>query len=368
MPKNTTPLHRAHTALGASFGDSVGWSMPMRYAGETAEHHAVRSAAGLFDLSHQGKIEVSGPEAGRALNHALAGDLASMPVGTSTRALLLHDTGGILDAPTVHRLPGDVFLLVSDSGRTPILLSCLRERADGHLAEVRDATEDWALLAVQGPMAAAAVSALTEAATLRPAPGTLRGLRLAGRDVLLARTTTTGGEDGFEVFCRPPDAPRLWQALRAAGSELGLRPCGLACRESLRLEAGTPLCGRELTSRTTPFDARLHHLVDLAKPGGFVGATALAAQRETGSSRVLTGLAFTGPWAPLTGVALRDPLTGARVGEITSAGLSPTLGHPLALAYAAPEQSEPGTKVLVDINGVPTRAEVALLPFYLRRR
>ncbi|MGW1255519.1 glycine cleavage system aminomethyltransferase GcvT [Streptomyces sp. NPDC002513] len=361
-----TPLHGIHAELGASFTDFAGWSMPLRYTSELAEHHAVRTTAGIFDLTHMGEIELSGPEVGRALDHALVGKPSKIAVGRARYSMLVHDTGGVLDDLVVHRLAEEKYLVVANAGNALVVLSCLRDRIDGYVATIRDASSEWALIAVQGPKSPTILSELADVDVPSLKYYAIDRARLADREVLLARTGYTG-EDGFEIYCRPEDAVALWRAVSAAGAEHGLLPCGLACRDTLRLEAGMPLYGQELTVRTTPFDAGLGRIVVFGKPGGFVGEAALAACRDKGPDHVLVGLTSTGRRAARTGYAVLAPDTGERLGEVTSGALSPTLGHPVAMAYLPAGRSAPGTKVLVDIRGSQEYAEVVPLPFYRRQ-
>ncbi|WP_405912450.1 glycine cleavage system protein T [Streptomyces sp. NBC_00963] len=248
-----SPLHDVHTELGARFTDVAGWSMPLCYASGPAEHHAVRTTAGIFDLTHLGEIELSGPEAGRALDHALAGEPSKTAVGRTSSSTLVHETGAVLDDLLVHRLAGQRYLVVANAANTLIVLSSLRDRIDGYAATIRDASADWALIAVPGPKSPEIVSELAAIDVPLLRYDAIGPARLADHDVLLARTGRTG-EDGLEIYCRPQDAVPLWRAVSAAGAEHGLVPCGLACRDTLRREAGLPLYGRELTVRTTLFD------------------------------------------------------------------------------------------------------------------
>ena len=360
-----TPLHAVHAELGARFTDFAGWSMPVRYTSELAEHRAVRTAAGIFDLSHMGEIEVSGPEAARALDHALVNEPSKTAVGRARYSMLVHETGGVLDDLVVYRLAETEYLIVANAGNAQIVCSTLRDRIDGYAATIRDASSDWALIAVQGPRSAAIVGAATEADLALLKYYGITPMRLADQDVLLARTGYTG-EDGFEIYCRAEAAPSIWQAISSIGASHGLLPCGLACRDTLRLEAGMPLYGQEITIRTTPFDAGQGRVVVFGKPGGFVGEEALLAHRAAGPARVLVGLTTTGQRAPRHGYAVLDPDTGETVGEVTSGALSPALGYPIAMAYLAADRQEPGTKVLVDIRGSRVDATVVPLPFYHR--
>lgn len=351
-----TPLSDVHRELGATFTDFAGHRMPLRYTSELAEHHAVRHAAGLFDLSHMGELEVTGAEAGRFLDHALVGRLSTVAVGRARYTMLCHDTGGVLDDLVVYRLAERRYLVVANAANTAVVAAMLGEHADGFQVQIRDASADWALVALQGPSAAA---------MLDPGPlpyYAVRPFRVAGRAVLLARTGYTG-EDGFEVYCRPGDATRVWQSLL----DRGPRPAGLACRDTLRLEAGMALYGHELSVRVTPLQAGLERVVDFGKRD-FVGAAALRRQRDAGPATVLVGLVTAGRRAPRAGHPVLDPATGAAAGTVTSGALSPTLGRPVAMAYVPTGLSAPGTGLTVQVRGTGVDATVVPLPFYSRQR
>lgn len=376
-------LHAVHAELGASFTDFAGWSMPLRYSSEVTEHLAVRSAAGMFDLSHMGEIAVSGPEAGRALDYALTGRPSRIAVGRARYMMMCHETGGILDDLVVYRLAEDEYLVVANASNALIVLSLLRDRFDGYVATVRDATDDWALVAVQGPLSPDIVDRVTDANVAALKYYAIDPAALAGHGVLLARTGYTG-EDGFEIYCAPAAAPEVWRALSAAGAEHGLVPAGLASRDSLRLEAGMPLYGQELTVRVTPFEAGLGRVVTFDKPRGFVGESALLARRTEGQQgqrqghgqqgqrqqgqgqRQLVGLACQGRRSPRTGYRVLDAETHAHIGEVTSGIPSPTLSRPIAMAYVPMPYAEPGTRLAVDVRGNHVDAEVVALPFYRR--
>lgn len=357
----TTPLHDVHVEHGASFTDFAGWSMPVRYSSDLAEHRAVREAAGQFDLSHMGEIEVTGAEAAQALDYALVGNLSALKVGRARYTLLCAADGGVLDDLVVYRLSEQRYLVVANAGNTAVVVEALRERAATFDAEVTDVSPQTALIAVQGPASAAIVEQVTGAE--------LDSLRyfasmpaiVDGAEILLARTGYTG-EDGFELFLDADSAVSVWRRITEAGASHGLLPAGLACRDTLRLEAGMPLYGNELSSELTPFHAGLGRTVKFDKPGDFVGRSALEDKREP--EKVLVGLRGEGRRAPRHSYRVLD---GDRVvGEITSGVLSPTLGYPIAMAYVTPEVAEPGTALLVDIRGRSTPVEVVSLPFYHR--
>jgi aminomethyltransferase len=356
-----TALHDVHQRLGASFTDFAGWSMPLRYSSELAEHRAVRETAGLFDLSHMGEIELTGPQAADALDYALVGALSTVKVGRARYSMMCRDDGGVLDDLVVYRLGEQRYLVVANAGNAPMVADELRGRARGFDTSVDDRSAETALIAVQGPASAAIVAEATgaELSELKYYAG--MPARVGDDEVLLARTGYTG-EDGFELFVASDAAARVWPALAAAGQPHGLQPAGLACRDSLRLEAGMPLYGNELSTEVTPQQANLGRVVKFDKPGDFVGRAALEKQGET--EQVLVGLRGSGRRAPRHGYRLRH---GEReVGVVTSGALSPTLGYPIAMAYLSRELAEPGTSLGADIRGRVEPVEVVSLPFYRR--
>ena len=372
-----TALYDQHAALGASFTDFGGWQMPLKYGSELAEHRAVREAAGLFDLSHMGEIWVTGPNAGAFLDYALVGKLSAVVVGKAKYSLICAEDGGIIDDLIVYRVAEDEFLVVPNAGNAPTVAAEFEARRGVFGDEgvsLRDASAETSLIAVQGPNAQDIVLALVPAEQAE-AVTSLKyyaavGAEAAGIPVLLARTGYTG-EDGFELFVPNERAAELWSAIRAAGEGRDLVPCGLASRDSLRLEAGMPLYGNELTREVTPFEAGFGGVVALkSKESDFVGRNALQAKKDDGagttSGKRLVGLRGLGRRAARSHYpVLKD---GRQVGEVTSGQPSPTLGYPVALAYVAVELSEVGTQLEVDLRGKAEPFEVVALPFYKRQK
>jgi aminomethyltransferase len=354
-----------HERLGATMTPFAGWLMPLRYASETAEHQAVRHAAGLFDLSHMGEIAVTGPEAGAALDYALVGHLSALRPGRARYTMICAEDGGVLDDLVVYRQDEDRFLVIANAANTDTVSAALRSRAAGHDAQVTDETADHALIAVQGPAAAGILGPLTaglDLAAMKYYAGEFG--EVAGRKAWVARTGYTG-EDGFEVFCRPEDAVPVWEALASAGAGAGLVPAGLAARDTLRLEAGMALYGNELGPDVTPFEAGLGRVVKFDKPGEFVGREALAARAASGPRKRLAGLTIQSRRIARHGYpVLAD---GEASGEVTSGAPSPTLGVPIAMAYI--ETGVGADRALaVGIRGQAVPAELTDLPFYRRRQ
>ena len=366
-----TPLRAIHESLGATMTDFAGWLMPLRYRSETAEHRAVRGAAGLFDLSHMGEIAVSGPGAAAALDYALVGHLSALQPGRARYTMICAPDGGVLDDLIVYRLADAEFLVVANAANTGVVAAALRERAGAFPAEVDDLTDDYALIAIQGPHAGRILQPLADIGLDEVRYYTGQRAEVAGRKVLLARTGYTG-EDGFELFTSPGDAEPVWMALAGAGEADGLVPAGLAARDTLRLEAGMPLYGNELSQEVTPFDAGLGRVVVFGKPGDFVGRAALAERAQAAPARVLAGLTIGSRRIPRHGYpVLWD---GQPRGHVTSGAPSPTLGVPIAMAYLDPDAErlaaeEPADgRLAVDIRGSAEPARITALPFYRRPR
>jgi aminomethyltransferase len=359
-------LHKRHEALGASFTDFGGWSMPVRYTSDLTEHRAVREAAGLFDISHMAEFLVTGAGAAAFLDYALAGRLSALAVGKAKYSLLLAEDGGIIDDVIVYRTGDDRFLVIANAGNRDAVADAFAQR-DVEGADVDDVTDDFALIAVQGP---AAERILLDTVGLESADLVSLGY-YAWRDgsfdsapVLIARTGYTG-EDGFELLVPNAQAEALWDALLLAGEPHGLVPAGLAARDTLRLEAGMPLYGHELGRDIAPAQAGLGRVVVTAKDD-FVGRAGLAA-RDLGDAPVLVGLVAEGRRAGRAGYAVLDA-EGTRVGEITSGALSPTLGHPIAMALVPPALAAAGTPLFIDVRGTSVPATVTDLPFYRRTK
>lgn len=362
----TTTLRDTHERLGATLVDFAGWLMPLRYSSEKAEHTAVREKAALFDLSHMGEIRITGPQAADLLDYAMVAHLSAVKIGRARYTMVTAEDGGVLDDLIVYRLANDDYMVVANAANADTVLAALTQRSTGFDAQVDDQTEDYALLALQGPEAARILAPLTDADLdqIRYYAGYQH--TVAGHEVLLARTGYTG-EDGFEIFLKPASAaPEVWQALFSEGEQYGLTPAGLSARDTLRLEAGMPLYGNELSADITPFAAGQGRVVKFDKPGDFVGRAALAEASESQRPRRLVGLVGRGRRVPRKG---QDVLCdGQVVGNVTSGAPSPTLGSPIAMAYVDGDLSTTDGTFAVDVRGRSEDVDVVDLPFYKRDR
>jgi len=359
-----TPLHDAHRELGARLVPFAGYEMPVQYSSIIDEHRTVRTTVGLFDLSHMGEIEVRGDEAVAFLRYALVSDPGALVIGQAQYSMACQEDGGIIDDLICYRLEDDRFWIVCNaSNRAAVVshLEALLARGDFG-ASIEDRSDRTALVAPQGPNAAALLAELTDVdlaaiGNYRSASGIVAGVQC-----LVARTGYTG-EDGFELFCDARRARAVWDAVATAGEAHGLKPCGLGSRDTLRLEAGMPLYGNELTRDTNPFEVNLGRVVKLEK-GEFSGRAALQSVQQTGPARKLIGLEMRENAIPRAGYPVQAD--GRTVGHVTSGTLSPTLGTKIAMALVPAELAGIGNAFEVVVRERPYRAEQVKLPFYKR--
>ncbi|MEX1170607.1 MAG: glycine cleavage system aminomethyltransferase GcvT [Chloroflexota bacterium] len=359
-----TPLIETHRALGARLIEFGGWQMPVQYRSIIEEHRAVRETVGLFDLSHMGELYVEGPDAGAALASALVSDPPSLEIGRAQYSMICTPGGGIIDDLIVYRLADARFLVVANAGNAAIVSDALAERLVKFKAVLDDRALATGLLAVQGPRAVDVLAPLTDVNLETLRYYALAEGNVAGIPALVARTGYTG-EDGFEVFVETGSTSELWDVLLAGVQANRGLPIGLGARDTLRLEAGMPLYGNELDLDTNPFEAGLGRVVKLDKADDFVGKAALEKVARDGPTRKLVGLVVEGRGIARHGYPV---FSGERrTGAVTSGTLSPTLAVPIAMAYVAPGDAEPGTVVDVEIRGARVPARVVTMPFYRRK-
>jgi aminomethyltransferase len=363
-PLKRTSLHATHVALGARMVPFGGWDMPVEYSGITAEHLAVRTAAGLFDVSHMGQIELAGPNALAAVQHLTSNDAAKLQVGQAQYSALTTPAGTFVDDVLVYRMAPSHFLLVVNASNIEKDHAWIvaNAAAAGEVAIV-NSSDRYALIAVQGPRARAIVQALTAVPleTIKYywfAHGEVAGIRGT-----VSRTGYTG-EDGYEIFVPPQFAPALWNALLQAGKAHGLIPCGLGARDTLRLEAAMRLYGNDMDDTTTVVECDLGWIVGWNKPA-FLGHEVLRKQKAEGASRTIVGFEMVEPRAiARQGYAVRHH--GVEVGKVTSGTQTPFLKKAIGMAYVPVALAAAGTELDIDVRGRAATARVVPLPFYKR--
>jgi aminomethyltransferase len=365
-PLKRTPLNSVHRQMGAKMVDFGGWDMPVEYSGILPEHKAVRESVGLFDVSHMGEVEISGPQALDLTQYITTNDASRLKLGQAQYSAMLYAHGGFVDDILVHRVSDHVFFLCvnasnQDKDFEHILSTARGRRFD---AMVENAGPRFAQLAIQGPRATDVLRKLTSvdlAAVKRYhfTDGVVSGARSR-----IARTGYTG-EDGWEIYIAPEEAERLWREILEAGRECGIRPCGLGARNTLRMEAAMPLYGHEIHASITPWEAGLDWIVKLDK-GDFLGRDALVKQKDKGITRKLIGLEVQGRGIARDGYEVF--MNGVAAGWVTSGGPAPTLNQNVGMCYLPAAEAVPGRAIEVMVRGRAVAAVTVPIPFYKRAR
>ncbi len=355
-----TPLYDEHVRLGAKIIPFGGWLMPVQYRSINEEHQAVRNAVGVFDISHMGELVASGPRAGEWLNTMLTNNIARLEVGTGQYTFLLNDEAGIIDDLIVYRIEDEKFLLVVNASRIEDDFQWLRSHRAMQV-ELEDQSDQYAGLAVQGPKVGELFQALFGADKELPARNRISAFDLGGTKLWVARTGYTG-EDGIEVFFAASEAPRVWNEVLQKGESLGIRPCGLGARDTLRLEMCYPLNGSDLSPEHNPLEAGLGFFVDLTKPN-FIGREKLLREKEAGSSRRLVPFKMKGK-SPPPRPHYRVFRNGVEAGELTSGTLSPSLNYGIGMAYLTTPVPKPGEEIEIEIRGQKFPAVIEKKPLY----
>jgi glycine cleavage system T protein (aminomethyltransferase) len=353
-------LHVEHIGLGAKMVPFAGWDMPVQYrSGILEEHRAVRTAAGLFDVSHMGELDVRGPDALALVQRLMTNDASKIEIGQAQYTVMCREDGGAIDDCIVYRF-ADRFMIVVNASNREKDRDWVLQHASGRDVEVRDISDDVGLIALQGPRAQSILAKLTETDLDAIAYYHFGEGVVAGVESVVSRTGYTG-EDGFELYLTAASAPAVWRALLDAGRDDGLIPAGLGARDSLRLEVGYALYGNDLDESRTPLEAGLGWVVKLDRPD-FIGRSALVKQKEEGVREKLAGFVLKERGFPRHGYAVR--WKGERAGEITSGVLSPTLGVGVGLAYLPAGGTKAGTPLEIEVRDKLTPAEVVRPPFY----
>lgn len=362
---NSTPLLASHQSAGARLVDFAGFQMPLQYSGIVDEHQAVRRAAGLFDVSHMGQLSFRGPQALAAVDTLVTNDIGSAVDGHAVYTPICQPDGGIVDDCIVYRVHREELLLIVNASNVAKDFAWCQRHAAGRCV-VRDESDDFALLALQGPRAADILRSAGADQAADLARFGFTDTTVTGVPCRAARTGYTG-EDGFELLCRTEEAETLWSTLRDTGGAFDLKPCGLGARDTLRLEAKLLLYDSDIDATTTPLEAGLRWTVCFDKPD-FIGKTALLTQRNQGIERKLVGLVMRSRGIARAGHTvhrlLADGAAGEIIGRVTSGTKAPTVDQAIALAYVPPQDARAGTRLVVDVRGKPVAAEVVKGPFY----
>lgn len=363
-----TPLNEAHRRLGGRMVEFGGWDMPVQYpAGTVNEHVRTRTHAGLFDVSHMGEVDVRGPDAIAFVNRLTSNDVSTLVDGQAHYTALTTPQGTVIDDLLVYRLAEDHLLLVVNAGTTGKDWEWIKSHHAGENVELRNASAEYCQLALQGPDAISILQQLTETSLAEIKYYHFTRGKVDGIDAIISRTGYTG-EDGFEVYAAPEKAEQLWNKILDAGNygtDEGVMPCGLAARNTLRLEAGMALYGHEIDENTTLLEANLDWITKLNK-GDFIGREALAKQKEEGIKRKLIGFEVTD-----RGIARDEQdilVNGERVGRATSGSPAPFLKKNIGMGYVPKELSAVGTAIEIDVRGRMVAAQIVPLPFYKRAK
>jgi aminomethyltransferase len=359
-----TPLYEEHLALGARIVEFSGFEMPVQYTSILDEHRAVRTQAGLFDVSHMGEFKVDGPEALAFLQHLVPNDVSRLAIHQALYTQLCLPNGGTIDDLIIYHLGENHYMLVVNAGNIDKDFAWVQEQAKNFDVQVANQSDTTALLALQGPEAQAILQPLTEVdlSSIRYyhfEPGIVDGV-----NCIISRTGYTG-EDGFELYCAAVDVVKLWKDLLAAGTDHGLLPAGLGARDTLRLEASYCLYDHELNEQTNPLEAGLGWTVKLNK-GNFIGHDALAKVKEEGPKRKLIGIEMIERGVPRGGYVIYD--NDRKLGTLTSGAPSPTLNKNIGMGYVDVADAVVGKTVQIDIRGKRTAAQIVALPFYKRKK
>jgi aminomethyltransferase len=359
-PQNKTPLYDEHVRLGAKIVPFAGWLMPVQYISIVEEHQAVRNNAGMFDISHMGQFIVEGAGAGAWLNRMLTNNIDKLAVGTGQYTFLLNEGGGIIDDLIVYRMAAEGYLLVVNAARADEDFAWLQQHCDKGIS-VTSRSGDFGAVAIQGPQTVRLFHAMFGENIQAPARNHIVDVPFGSTKVSVARTGYTG-EDGVEVFFRAQDAVNFWNAVLERGKSLGIKPCGLGARDTLRLEMCYPLNGSDLSPERNPIEAGLGFFIDLSKPD-FVGRDALMHTKQSGPSEKLVPFRMKekGPPPRPHYAVFRD---GERIGEVTSGTLSPSLNWGIGMAYVSSAHAKIGTEFDIEIRAQRFPATVEKKPLY----
>lgn len=364
MTLKRTPLFPLYEKYGGKTIDFGGWELPVQFSSIKEEHEAVRTKAGIFDVSHMGEIIVKGKDSLAFLQKLLTNDFSTLQVGAARYTAMCYENGGTIDDLLVYRLGEEEFFLVVNAANTEKDYEWLKEHTFGEV-EIINISDETSLIALQGPLAENILALIVGEEVREMGPFKFRKLPLLGKEVIVSRTGYTG-EDGFEIYCDNDIVTELWEKLIEVGSPQGLLPCGLGARDTLRFEACLPLYGQELSSDISPLEAGIGFCVKVQKEEDFIGKESLKKQKEEGVTRKIVGLEMIGRGIPRTGYPVWKG--EEQIGHVTTGTQSPTLKKNIGLALLALPYTEENTEIEVEIRGKKIPAKVIPTPFYKRTK
>ena len=357
----TTPLTPIHEALGAKMVPFAGYLMPVSYEGVNIEHETVRKAVGVFDVSHMGEFLIEGPQALELIQRVSSNDASKLSVGRAQYSCMPNETGGIVDDLIIYRVKEETYLMVVNAANIQKDWDHISRYNKDIGAQMRDISEQYSLLAIQGPKAVEAMQALTSE--------DLSAIKFyhfvvgdfAGIEHVIISATGYTGSGGFEIYCKNAEVEQIWNRVLEAGADYGIKPIGLAARDTLRLEMGYCLYGNDINDETSPFEAGLGWITKFNKE--FINAAALAKEKEAGSKRKLVGFELSERGIPRQGYAILDP-EGREIGSVTSGTMAPSLGKGIGMGYVPQTMATPGTDIRIQIRKNAVPAVIVKPPFY----
>ncbi len=357
----STALHAKHEALGAKMVPFAGYSMPVSYEGVNAEHETVRNAVGVFDVSHMGEFLVEGPKALELIQKISSNDASKLTIGKAQYSCMPNETGGIVDDLIIYRVKDETYLLVVNASNIQKDWDHISKYNVAIGAEMRDLSDNYSLLAIQGPKAVEAMQSLSSIDLSAIAFYNFEVADFAGIENVIISATGYTGSGGFEIYCKNEEVEQVWDKVMEAGAKFGIKPIGLAARDTLRLEMGYCLYGNDINDTTSPLEAGLGWITKFTKD--FVNSEALKEQKENGVSRKLVAFELNERGIPRQGYELLDQ-EGNVIGEVTSGTMSPSLGKGIGLGYVPVEHTKPGTELQIRIRKNSLPITIVKLPFY----
>jgi glycine cleavage system T protein (aminomethyltransferase) len=356
MAEKKTPLYNEHVDLGGKVVDYAGWLLPIQYEGLVPEHHAVRNEAGIFDVSHMGAVDITGKDAEKFIDYLMTNDISKLEEHQVAYTFMCYEDGGVVDDLLVYKYNNEKFFLVVNAANVDKDFEWMKQHSKDFDLKLENVSDNTSILAVQGPLAQEILQKMTDEDLSSIKFFYFKeDVKISGVSVMISRTGYTG-EDGFEIYAKPEDAPKLWNEILQQGKEKGIKPTGLGSRDTLRFEAGLPLYGQEISKEINPLEAGFKYFVKLKKDSDFIGKDALAKQWEDGIKRKLVGFELIGRGIPRAGYEIYKD--DKKIGHVTTGYMSPTLGKSIGNALIDMEYTELGEEIDIMIRNKPAKAKI----------